>query len=190
MVQVPTRQPRLSLSSVLLFAAACLAALLCAGCGGGSSAALSPSPMPSVLPTLMPTATPATPTPPPPTATPVTNCADAVEARDTKTTLQFPLPANTVTYRRGAAAGAGFYLECTLGATQASIIAFLNAQLPNAGWHPWNPQTDDAGGCGTEANSYWLWVDSQDAVGWDFNHVTLPEWHLTFCILAFATPMS
>lgn len=189
MVQAQMRHPRRALSSVTLLAAACLVALLCAGCGGGSSAALSPSPMPSVLPTLMPTAAPA---PPPPTATPITNCADAVEAPATKiTTLpSFPLPANTVTYRLPSAAGAGFYLECTLGATQASIVAFLNARLPEAGWHPWNPQTDDAGGCGTQYNSYWLWSDSQDAVGWDFNHVTLPEWHLTFCILAFASPTS
>ena len=187
MVQVQTRHPRLSRPSVLLLAATCLAGLLCAGCGGGSSAALSPSPMPSVLPTLMPSAIPA---PPPPTATPISNCANAVEARDTKTTLPFPLPANTVTYRRGAASGAGFYLECTLGATRASITAFFNAHLPAAGWHPWNPQVDNAGGCGTQDNAYWLWVNSQDAVGWDFNHVTLPEWHLTFCILAFATPAS
>lgn len=172
----------------MLIGVGCLALLLCAGCGGGrSNVALSRTPMPSVLPTIAPTFTPL---PPPPTATPVSNCDDVITTPGTKTTLGFPLPANTVTYMLPGAAGAGFWLECTLGATQASIIAFLNAHLPAAGWHRWNPQTDNAGGCGTEDNTYWQWVNSQDAVGWDFSHVTLPEWHLTFCDLAYATPTS
>jgi hypothetical protein len=156
--------------------ASCLAISMCAGCGSGKAAAPAPTTAPSG--TLAPTVVP--------TVTPVTNCADALTAP--KAALSFPLPANTVTFRLPGAAGAGFYLECTLGATQASITTFLNAQLPAAGWHQWNPQVDDAGGCGTEANSYWLWVKGQQAVGWDFQAVTLPEWHLTFCDLAFATP--
>jgi hypothetical protein len=161
----PTRRHR-SLVYCALLAAGCLASVICAGCGISTAAATTSA---IALPTTEP------------------NCASIAAPPETKTTLSFPLPENTVSYRLPGAAGASFYLECTPAATQAAIAVFLNARLPAAGWRRWNAETDNAGGCGTEANSYWQWVKGQDAVGWDFRAVALPEWHLTFCDLAFAS---
>lgn len=90
----------------------------------------------------------------------------------------------------GAAAGAGFYVERTPSATQSALVASLNAAYQQAGWTRWNPASDNAGGCGTQPNAYWQWANGQEAVGWDFRDVSLPEWHLSVCALAYATPTS
>jgi hypothetical protein len=95
-----------------------------------------------------------------------------------------PLPPGTVSQILPSAARAGYFLECTPNATQDSIAAYLNKALPQAGWHKWNPQTDDAHGCGAQSNAYWQWATSKNAIGWDFRDVTLPEWRITVCSLA------
>jgi hypothetical protein len=100
---------------------------------------------------------------------------------------QFPLPPNTIsTYPNGASGGSVLY-ECTPGATEASISAYLNTALPQAGWQPWDPHTETAY-CGIKANTYWLWTKGGakgTVVGWDFTGQHLPVWTLDFCDLAF-----
>lgn len=156
-----------------------LVALLCAGCASGVSAQASAPPTATAAPTAPLTR---------PTATSSAPCASIGADPGTATTLKFPLPPGTVSQILPGAAGAGFFLECTPGATQASITAYFDTALPQAGWRKWNPQTDDAHGCGTEANDYWQWAKGQSAVGWLINGPVgpaLPEWMLTFCSLAY-----
>lgn len=159
-----------------------LAALLFAGCGtatGRASATQTPAPTATLIPTatLVPTVTP--------TLTISEECAAIASTPGAATTLRLPLPPHTVSERLPSAAGAGFSLECTPGATQSSITAYLNQAFPQAGWRKWNPQTDNAYGCGAQPNSYWQWSDGQAAVGWDFLGAGLPEWHITECSLAY-----
>ncbi len=97
----------------------------------------------------------------------------------------FPLPLHTVSSYTSGAAEAGFWIECTPSATQESITAFLNASLPQAGWRPWNPQSDNANGCGTEANDFWQWAKGDSAVGYNLSAFSLPRWGLVFCNLHF-----
>lgn len=101
------------------------------------------------------------------------------------TLANFPLPPNTVSGSPNGAAGASFHIECTPGATAASITADLNSALSQAGWRRWNPQMDNAHGCGTEPNAYWQWSRNGVAVGWDFGGSRLPMWQIAFCSLAY-----
>lgn len=157
------------------------AVVLCAGCGSmpaaGTKSPALPSPTATTL--VSPQATS--------TFAPITRCA-SITAPEAMPSI--PLPAHTVSYRLSAASGAFFYLECSpTDATPASITAFLDSKLPASGWSRWNPQTDNAGGCGTQANSFWQWVKGGVAVGWNMDGVPpWPNWTLAFCALAFATP--
>jgi hypothetical protein len=74
-----------------------------------------------------------------------------------------------------------------MGATPASITTFLNAALASAGWQAWNPQTEDAHGCGTEPNDFWQWSKTGVAVGWNVQTSALPFWLLAFCDLAYGS---
>lgn len=161
---------------VLTVCACLLTALLFAGCGTATARA-SATQTPAPTATLVPTVTP--------TLTPSQKCAAIGSTPGAATAFNFPLPPHTVSETQGGSAGAGFSIECTPGATQASITAYLNQAFPQAGWKKWNPQTDNANGCGTEANDYWQWTNGQVAVGWDFNLMTMPEWHLAECSLAY-----
>lgn len=146
----------------------CFVALLCTACGNAGTPATQAS-----------TTTVA------PTSTPIAACASVSTAPGTATTLSLPLPPHTESYSLPSAAGAGFFLECTPGATASSITVYLNTAFPQAGWRQWDPARDNAGGCGTQPNAYWQWSNGQVAVGWDFRSVTLPEWHITACSLAY-----
>ena len=174
---------RATISSRLLLASCWLlfAALLFAGCGAVSARATAThapaTQAPTATATLLPVATPA--------RTPSAGCAAIGSQPGMATALTLPLPPHTVSDILPSAAGAGFYLECTPGATQSSITTYLNQAFPQAGWQKWNPQTDNAYGCGSQPNSYWQWSDGKFAVGWDFQGEGLPKWHLTVCSLAY-----
>ncbi|MGH2502828.1 MAG: hypothetical protein ACRDID_09970 [Ktedonobacterales bacterium] len=155
---------------VAFCAGVAVAALLCSGCA--THAIVQPH-----VPT--PTATLNGPTP-----TPRADCSTIGALPGAATALSLPLPPGTVSQGLPSAAHADFFLECTPGATQASITAYLNTALPQAGWRAWNSQTDDAHGCGGQSNVYWQWANSQSAIGWDYRDVTLPEWRITVCSLA------
>lgn len=163
-----------------------LIALLCAGCASGVGAQASASPTATIAPPVTPT-----PIPPRPTATSSAPCASITSDPGMPTTVNIPLPPGTVTKILSGAAGAGFSLECTPGATQASITSYLNTALAAQGWRKWDPRTNDAHGCGTEPNDIWQWYNSQEAVGWGFNGPaypampSLPEWMLMACSLAY-----
>ena len=173
-------------SRILLIAG--FVALFATGCGGaGAQVGSIASP-----------AQTATASPPPKTASPTStsttatvDCASSSSFEPgSGTVLSLPLPPHTTSHMLGAAAGAGFYLECTPNATQSALVSSLNAAYQQAGWTRWNPASDNAGGCGTQPNAYWQWANGQEAVGWDFRDVSLPEWHLSVCALAYATPTS
>ena len=164
------------------FVATSLVLLVCAGCAasGTSEGQRASTTTPISLPTVTaaPTATLiATPHPS------VPNCWDLPPGPGSLAT--FPLPPGTISSGPNGAAGAGFWNECTPGSTEQSIVAFLNAALPKAGWQQWNPQTRDANGCGTEANDYWKWYKGDAAVGYTFIPNYLPKWMLAFCSLNF-----
>jgi hypothetical protein len=79
-----------------------------------------------------------------------------------------------------------------MGATPTSITNFLNTALARAGWQAWNPQTENAHGCGTEPNDFWKWSKSGVAVGWNAQtsaspYTGLPFWLLAFCDLAYGS---
>lgn len=93
------------------------------------------------------------------------------------------LPPNTVWEVLGGAAGASFYLACTSGATPDAIDAYLNAELPHAGWQRWDPQTESTNGC-AETNSFWRWSKGGEAVGWSHD-LPSPSWRLGFCNLSY-----
>lgn len=131
------------------------------------------------------TATTAPATSAPATATTSAACTLTPEPLFPPPSIPFSLPPHTVWKFTSGAAGAGFFIACTLGATQATIDTFLNATLLRAGWQQWNPQTEDANGCGTEPNDYWRWSKSGTAVGWSFTGPPLPSWLLTICDLAY-----
>lgn len=158
----------------------CFVAVFATGCGGAGA---------QVAATASPTQT-ATPSPTPTSTTAILDCASTSFEPGSDTVLPLPLPPHTTSHTLGAAAGAGFYVECTPNATQSSLVTSLNASFQQAGWARWNPANDNAGGCGTQPNAYWQWANGQEAVGWDFRDVALPEWHLSVCALAFATPAS
>lgn len=106
-------------------------------------------------------------------------------------TLTIPVPPNTVSHNiGGGAAGATYYIECTPNTTQAALVASLNAGFQQAGWTRWDPTVDNAGGCGTQANSFWQWKNNQVTVGWTFRGASLPEWTIAVCSLAYATPQA
>jgi hypothetical protein len=105
--------------------------------------------------------------------------------------LTIPLPPNTISHNiGGGAAGATYYIECTPNTTQAALVASLNAGFQRAGWTRWDPTVDNAGGCGTQANSFWQWKNGQVTVGWTFRGASLPEWTIAVCSLAYATPQA
>jgi hypothetical protein len=164
---------------VLVFVAAVL--LLCAGCTTtGAPQVQRPStntPFPFPTATLAPTLTPVPPLPSAP------NCSDVTPGPGSMGT--FPLPPGTISSGPNGAAGAGYWIECTSGATEQSIVSYLNAALPNAGWRPWNPQTQNANGCGTQANDYWKWYRGDSAVSYSVTLSSLPQWSLVFCSLSF-----
>ena len=74
-----------------------------------------------------------------------------------------------------------------MGATQTSITDFLNSSLASAGWQAWNPQTEDAYGCGAQPNDFWKWSKSDAAVGWNVQTSALPFWLLVFCSLSYGS---
>jgi hypothetical protein len=74
-------------------------------------------------------------------------------------------------------------LACTPGATSGAIDTFLNAELPEAGWRRWDPQTERSNGC-AHANDFWRWSKGGEAVGWDSGEPP-PSWDLAFCNLAY-----
>jgi hypothetical protein len=127
-----------------------------------------------------------TSTPVPATATTSANCsAVTTDPLSPPAHIPFSLPPNTVWKFTSGAAGTGFYSACTPGATQDAIDTFLNAALPRAGWQRWDPQTENAHGCGTEPNDFWRWSKSGEAVGWSATGPMLPSWELAFCNLAY-----
>lgn len=154
-------------ATLTLYLGALIAALLCSACASG---VVAQTRTPTVTATLAA-----------PTATSRPGCGPVGVDPGTAITPTFPLPPGTISERLPSAAGAGFLLECTPNATQASISAYLNKALSQAGWHKWNPQVDDAYGCGAQANDYWQWATSQQAIGWDFRDTALPLWHITVC---------
>ncbi len=148
-----------------------LAILVCAGCGSPSAPPVVRASKPSPVSTAWPTAS----SPP--------DCMTATPGPGSLAT--FPLPPGTVSSGPNGAAGAGFWIECTPSTSQQAIVSFLNTALPQAGWRQWNPQSDDARGCGTQSNDYWKWTKGESAVGYRFTVLTLPRWQLAFCDLAF-----
>ncbi|HEX6121755.1 MAG TPA: hypothetical protein VFY89_01280 [Ktedonobacterales bacterium] len=149
------------------------------GCGGASATSTTRS---TSIPT--PTLTSA-PLPVVPTATPTSVTCDTLTPGPGALT-GVPLPPHTISRGPLGAAGAGYWTECTPGATQASISTFFAAALPQAGWRQWNSQTDNAGGCGTLPNGYWQWTKGDSAIGYSFGEFALPQWQLVGCSLAFA----
>ncbi len=152
-----------------------LAILACAGCG--SPVARASTPPPTHMSTSSPVSTvwPTVPSPP--------DCTALTPGPGSLAT--FPLPPGTVSHGPNGAAGAGFWIECTPSTSQQAIAAFLNTALPQAGWRQWNPQSDDARGCGTQPNDYWKWTKGGSAVGYRFTVYALPQWELVFCDLAY-----
>jgi hypothetical protein len=90
-----------------------------------------------------------------------------------------PLPPGTISSFPNSAAGTAFYIECTTGATRASIAAFFRSALSPLGWRQFNPATDQQT-C-AESNSYWVWVKGHDAIGYSFTQFVLPFWQLAEC---------
>ncbi|HEY7781940.1 MAG TPA: hypothetical protein VIC85_17245 [Ktedonobacterales bacterium] len=103
----------------------------------------------------------------------------------------FPVPPGTISTFLSGAAGAGFWMECTPNSTAQNITAYLTLALRRAGWSRWNPQANNANGCGTEPNDFWQWTQSSStggtAVGWRFGTpgLGLPRWSLVFCSLTY-----
>ncbi|HEV2235164.1 MAG TPA: hypothetical protein VGR57_00755 [Ktedonobacterales bacterium] len=123
----------------------------------------------------------------PATATAAAGCSTTpTETLSPPPQIPFALPPDTVSRFTSGAAGAGFWVECTPGATGDAITSFLNSELPGDGWQRWDPRTQNANGCGTEANDFWRWWKGGSAVGWSFETgPALPTWGLVFCDLAF-----
>ena len=145
-----------------------------------TSAPPTPVSTPAATPTPVLVSTPTTtPTPVAPgtTATPVAACASITPG--TNVSLPFQLPPNTVTDGSNGASGAGYYVECTPGATSTSIKTFFNTTLPQSGWRAFNPQTDQPS-C-NEPNSYWNWIKGNQAIGYNFTEFALPQWRLAVC---------
>lgn len=165
----------------------CFIALVAAACGTGATsvsdlATVTFSPAPSATGTPAPSATATA------TAASVRDCSSI---NGDPIHLIVPLPPNTISHNiGGGTAGATFYIECTPNMSQAALVASLNAGFQQAGWKPWDPTVDDAGGCGTQANDFWQWKNGDVATGWTFRGAPLPEWMIAFCSLAYATPQA
>lgn len=180
--------PRYARGAALRFTAAatlcCLVALFASACRPGDTGGVNAS---STV-TVIATSTAAPTTIPAATNTPVGGCPSI---NGDSINLTMPVPPNTVSYNiGGGAAGATYYIECTPNTTQAALVASLNAGFQRAGWTRWNPTVDNAGGCGTQANNFWQWKHGQVAAGWIFYGVSLPEWTIAVCSLAYATPQA
>ena len=162
---------------LIVLCLASVAVLVCAGCGSPSAAtaAHASTSTPASTATPAPTAWPTVPSPP--------DCTTMTSGPGSL--ASFPLPPGTVSSGPNGTAGAGYYIECTPATSQQAILAYLNTALPQAGWRPWNPQTENANGCGTLPNDYWKWVNGQSAVGYRFTVFALPRWELVFCDLAY-----
>jgi hypothetical protein len=161
------RLPRIVAVQFIAFILLGLIVVVGAGCGGTDAGVVPPSSTATSTATL--------PTP--------FDCASMTPGPGTLDT--FPLPPHTVSTFTSGAAGAGFWIECTPSATQASITSFLSSALPQVGWRPWDPQTDNAQGCGTEPNDFWKWAKGDSAVGYLFVMNWLPRWNLVFCSLSY-----
>lgn len=180
--------PRSAHSAALRFIAAatlcCFAALFASACRPSDTGSVNASSTVTLIATS--TATPTTI--PAATTTPVGDCP-SIDGEPIHLTI--PVPPNTVSYNiGGGAAGATYYIECTPHTTQAALVASLNADFQQAGWTRWNPAVDDAGGCGSQANTFWQWKNSRVTVGWTFRGAPLPEWTIAVCSLAYATPQA
>ena len=154
-----------------------LVVLVCAGCAS-PAAALAPRATAQAS-----TRGPSPTTTPLPTQLASPPCAEMTPGPGSLAT--FPVPPDTVSTGPNGAAGAGFWIECTPGMTASSIEGYLASALPKAGWQPWNPQTQNANGCGTQANNYWQWYKDGSAVGYTVVQSALPQWRLAFCALAY-----
>ncbi|MBA3827212.1 MAG: hypothetical protein H0X24_25375 [Ktedonobacterales bacterium] len=94
-----------------------------------------------------------------------------------------PLPPDTLSDGGNGAAGEVVTQLCTPGGTQASIDAFMTAQLPGAGWHRYNPTTDKNEGC---SHTFWTWANGHEALYYDFGDTisggkSAPYWDLWTC---------
>jgi hypothetical protein len=95
-------------------------------------------------------------------------------------TFDFPLPPGTVIEGVVGASHTEANLLCTLGQTQAQLVAFMTAHLPGAGYHlaytspidQYVPQCTDV---------MWIKNDASRTVAWSFNN-TLPVWTVYTCL--------
>lgn len=173
----PVSRVRLMPTSVMCLVS--LALIACAGCSTNSARSNAPSPSPTQRASSSQTPTQL----PQPTAT-SESCAPST-VPGPSLPQSFPVPPQTVSVYTSGAAGAGFWIECTPSATPDSLAAFMNAALLQAGWIRWDPQTQNANGCGTEPNTFWQWVQGETAVGYNMTVIPMPRWSLAFCDLHF-----
>ena len=125
--------------------------------------------------TIPPSATTSATTPTPPTPGPVTCQFTHSEPPP----ANVPLPPGTIIGGGNGASGVVTTQVCTPGGTQSSISAFMNANLPGAGWHVYNPSTDVNGGC---PHTFWTWANGHTALYWDFTSAgKVPYWTIWIC---------
>lgn len=156
----------------------CLVVLFVAGCDLQTTT--SSPPAASATPptaTSKPVST-ATATPPPTATTNPEDCAALII--DPGPAPDF-VPPHTISSVGNGAARAGFFIECTPNVTATYISTYVENALIKEGYRRWNPQTDNANGCGTEPNANWMWVKGQEAIEYDFTGFTLPKWSLVLC---------
>lgn len=146
-------------------------------------AACAPTATASVLPTTTATLAPTVAATASPTLT-VPDCSSFTpEPVYPAPQLPFALPPNTVWNEEGSAAGGNMVLACTPRTNSGAIDAFLNAELAQAGWKRWDPQTETATAC-AHNNDYWRWSKGAEAVGWSYD-APPPMWTLAFCNLNY-----
>jgi hypothetical protein len=139
-----------------------------------SSSTTSATATPATPPTSTPTAT-ATPLP---TATSVPGqCRPFNPPGDPKLLANIPLPPGTLFNGGNGATGEVVTLACTPNGTKNSITAYLNAHLPGAGWHLFDPKKDVNDGCANVT-----WVKDHEAFYWDFTfYKQPPDWTIFTC---------
>jgi hypothetical protein len=132
----------------------------------------------TVTPVPQPTSTPPATATPLPTATVVYGqCQPFNPPGDPKLLANIPLPPGTLFSIGDGATGEVVTLACTPNGTKGSITAYLNAHLPGAGWHLFDPKKDVNDGC-----AYVTWVMGREALYWSFTfYKQPPNWTIFTC---------